>query len=240
MSSIFTASLLQLTCFFLLLQTVFSAPQNFYSTCSGSENFTSSDPYATNLDELLRHLSYETAFKGFSLGSKGIDQYKAYGLALCYNYVSPANCKSCVGAASKEIVKLCPYSKGAALWYDKCTLKYSNKDFFGKIDYLGYIMCSHENASDPISFKIQKTEFLSQLANNASSIPRMQMTGVVELAGSHKLYGAAQCSRDLLSSDCKECLGRSINEDGCDVALGGRLASGSCNIRFETYNFFNA
>ncbi|KAB1210463.1 Cysteine-rich repeat secretory protein 38 [Morella rubra] len=244
MSSKFTASLCLQLSFLLLLQTVFSAqllpPGAFCSQLS--LNFTADhDPYATSLNELMQYLSYHSASTGFSLGSKGANQYKTYGLALCYSYVSPTDCLNCVVEASKKIRRQCPYRKGANIWYDDCFLKYMNLDFFGLIDFSALVMCNPGNATDPISFNQHKTELLSQLANNVSTSLKMYRTGELELAGSAgKLYAEAQCTRDLFSVDCKQCLDHFIAKYACNGRPGGRIYGGSCYLRFETYDFFSA
>ncbi|KAB1210462.1 Cysteine-rich repeat secretory protein 38 [Morella rubra] len=238
MSSKCTASLYQLA-FLLLLQTVFSAQLLRPSCSKPSLNFAANDPYETSLNELMQYLSYHSASTGFSLGSKGENQYKTHGVALCYSSVSSTDCLNCVVEASKEIRRQCPYRKGATIWYNDCFLKYLNLNFFGLIDYRALSICNPGNATDPISFNQHKTELLSQLANNVSTSLRMYRTAEFELAGSVKLYAEAQCTRDLFSVDCKQCLDYFI-PNACNGRLGGRTFSGSCYLRFETYDFFSA
>uniref|UniRef100_A0A7N2MVE3 Gnk2-homologous domain-containing protein n=1 Tax=Quercus lobata TaxID=97700 RepID=A0A7N2MVE3_QUELO len=61
------------------------------------------------------------------------------------------------------------------------------------------------------------------------------------VGGSYKLYGLVQCTRDLSSNDCFKCLDGMIGElpDCCNGKVGGRVATGSCNIRNEVYPFFS-
>ncbi|GMY35032.1 cysteine-rich repeat secretory protein 38-like [Fagus crenata] len=131
-SAHFTFSIYLLT-FALFLQTIFGASPLFHF-CSSSENFTTNDPYETNLKKLLGNLYYQTPSQGFGLGSVGSYPYQTYGLALCRGDVAATDCKTCVNEASNEIHKRCPYNKGAIIWYDNCLVKYVNKDFFGQID----------------------------------------------------------------------------------------------------------
>jgi hypothetical protein len=65
--------------FALLLQTIYGASPLFHF-CSSSENFTTNDPYASNLRKLLGNLYYQTPPQGFGVGSVGQDPYKANGL----------------------------------------------------------------------------------------------------------------------------------------------------------------
>ena len=52
--------------FVLFLQTEFVVPTH---DCLSSKNFTSNDPYETNLKDLMSYLNSETSPLGFALGS---------------------------------------------------------------------------------------------------------------------------------------------------------------------------
>ncbi|XP_041025978.1 cysteine-rich repeat secretory protein 38-like [Juglans microcarpa x Juglans regia] len=241
-SSQFTSSIYLLTVA-LLLQTIFGASP-LYHVCSSSQNFTSNGPYESNLKKLLSYLHYKTPPPGFGLGSVGkFDQYQIHGLALCRGDVNSTECKTCVNEASNEIHKRCPYNEGAVIWYDNCLLKYSNKDFFGQIDNESrFYLLNVRNVSEPEVFNQKARDLLSQLAKEASVVPKMYAVGEVELGEWTKLYGYAQCTRDLSSMNCFKCLEDAIGElpSCCDGKEGGRVVGGSCNIRYEIYPFFSA
>ncbi|XP_065874681.1 antimicrobial ginkbilobin-2-like protein, partial [Euphorbia lathyris] len=58
--------------------------------------------------------------------------------------------------------------------------------------------------------------------------------------GSSRIYGLAQCSRDLVRDDCYKCLNGAIAEipNCCDGKQGGRVVVGaSCTVRYEIYTF---
>ncbi|GAV79958.1 Stress-antifung domain-containing protein [Cephalotus follicularis] len=105
-----------LLAFALLLQSV-SVVHPLFHFCSNTGNFTANGPYETNLSKLFGYLSHQPPPSGFGVGSLG------------------QNCKACIVDAGAEIIKRCPYNKGAVIWYDNCLLKYSNMEFFGQIDY---------------------------------------------------------------------------------------------------------
>ncbi|KAK7852155.1 cysteine-rich repeat secretory protein 38 [Quercus suber] len=172
-----------------------------YHFCFSQENYTANSPYGTNLNGLLKILSTKVSSKGFGLSSTGQGQAQANGLALCRGDVSKTNCKTCVIDAGKELGDRCPYKKGAIIWYDNCLLKYSNIDFFGEID--------NKN----------------KLSNKAYANPKFYATGDLKLDSSSKLYGLAQCTRDLSGLDCKKCLDTAISElpNCCDGKRGGRV-----------------
>ena len=103
-------------------------------------------------------------------------------------------------------------------------------------------MWNVKDVSDPSSFNQKTKELLSNLADQAFTDTKMYATGEVELEESKKLYGLTQCTKDLSSSDCKKCLDDGISRlpNCCDGKEGGRVVSGSCNIRYEIYPFVNS
>ncbi|KAA3479253.1 cysteine-rich repeat secretory protein 38-like [Gossypium australe] len=224
MSSSRIASSVYLLTLASLLQTAFGAEPLFH-TCSNTGNFSAGSPYEANLKQLTEYLS-----------NQGQNPNQAYGLALCRGDVRSADCKTCVVEAGKEIRKSCPYNKGAIIWYDYCLLKYSNMEFFGKIDNQIAIYLWNPN-NVPESYGRQAKELLSALATEASVYPKsFYASGEMEVYGAVKIYGA----QDLSSSDCKKCLDGIIEQlPSCCDKKGGRVIGPSCNFRFERYRFVN-
>ncbi|KAJ0111322.1 hypothetical protein Patl1_02073 [Pistacia atlantica] len=101
-----------------------------------------------------------------------------------------------------------------------------------------------KNVSNPVTFNQKTKELLSQLAKEASVKPKMYAEGELELGYNNtmKLYGLAQCTRDLSHSNCKICLDGIIGDlpNCCDGKEGGRIFTGSCTIRYEIYPFVSA
>ncbi|GMI77914.1 hypothetical protein like AT3G22060 [Hibiscus trionum] len=225
-----------------LLQTA-SGADPLLHICSDSGNFSAYDPYETNLRLLTAHLSIQAPPSGFGLASIGQNPNRAHGLALCRGDVSSQDCKTCVVEAGSEIRKRCPHDKGAIIWYDDCLFKYSNVEFFGRIDDRNrFYMYNLNNVSEPGVFNAKTRELLSELANQAYGNPKMYAAGEMELYGSEKLYGLTQCTRDLSNDECKKCLDGIIGElpSCCDGKQGGRIVGGSCNFRYEIYPFVKA
>ncbi|KDP25874.1 hypothetical protein JCGZ_22904 [Jatropha curcas] len=236
-------SFIYLLTFPLLHQTILATDPLFHF-CSSSENFTTNGPYESNLNKIIGNLYIQTPQTGFGFGSSGQKPDQAYGLALCRGDVSTSDCKTCVVEASSEIRKRCPYNKAAIIWYDNCLLKYSDKEFFGQIDNRNkFYMWNVRVVSNPVEFNGKTKELLSQLVKDAYVSPKLYATGELKLEETYdKLYGLTQCSRDLSSYDCKNCLDGIIGElpNCCDGKEGGRVVSGSCNFRYEIYPFVNA
>ncbi|CBI28970.3 cysteine-rich repeat secretory protein 38 [Vitis vinifera] len=232
------ASFLCLLSFLLLLNNAVGVDPLFHF-CTGSEKFIDNGPYETNLNKLMDSLQILAPPTGFGKASVGLNADRSNGLALCRPDVSNTDCKACVTEASTEILKRCPDYKAAIIWYDNCLLKYSNMDFFGQVDHQKFYSFNEKNVSNPASFNQKTRELLSRLVEEAFVAPNMYATGEVDLEESKKLYGLVQCTRDLSTIDCKQCLDDAVSEvpNCCDGKEGGRVATGSCNIRYETYPF---
>lgn len=228
--------------FYLSLHTANSVSPLFHF-CYSRENYTANSPYATNLNQLLSLLRTKVPPQGFGLASVGHAMDQANGLALCRGDVANTTCESCVTEASKKLLERCPNKKGAIVWYDFCLLKYSNEYFFGEIDDKNkFYMLNVYDVDDPTTFNSKVNELLSSLSYEASQTPKLYAVGEKKLDESKTLYGLAQCTRDLLRSDCKKCLDDAISElpNCCDGKQGGRVVGGSCYVRYELYPIVEA
>ncbi|KAJ0051748.1 hypothetical protein Pint_02082 [Pistacia integerrima] len=213
-----------------------------YHYCFGPKNFTANSPYRINLNNLLKTLPTKVSSTGFARGSSGQGQSRVYGIALCRGDVSKTNCVTCVNDAIKKLRQQCPKQKGAIIWYDNCMFKYSDADFFGKIDNKNkFYMYNVKGVDNPTSFNKKVKELLSSLASIASANQKWYVAGKLESDGSKTLYGIGQCSRDLSNANCKKCLDSAISElpSRCSGKRGARVVGGSCNVRYELYSFVN-
>ncbi|KAH7510509.1 hypothetical protein FEM48_ZijujUnG0121700 [Ziziphus jujuba var. spinosa] len=216
-----------------------NATNPLYHFCFNNQNYTANSPFGANLNTLFNLLSVKVPPSGFGIASTGQYQNKVNGLALCRGDVSSKDCKTCVNDASKQLQNLCPYNKGAIVWYDNCLLKYSDAYFFGEIDNQNkFALLNVQDVDNPETFNPKVKELLSSLSYKASATAKLYATGELELGKeSEKLYGLAQCTRDLSSDNCKKCLDVAISEipNCCSGKRGGRVVGGSCNVRYELY-----
>ncbi|XP_062106174.1 cysteine-rich repeat secretory protein 38-like [Humulus lupulus] len=239
--------------FSILLPLIFlhaaNATDPLFHFCFNKENFTSNSPFAKNLNELLTNrLPIKVPPTGFgvsSTGQGGGGNSQVNGLGLCRGDVSTESCKTCVADAAKELQERCPYNKGAIVWYDNCLLKYSDGNFFGQIDSGNrFYMWNVKDVDNPESFNPKVKELLSGLSYKASRTSKLYATGELELGAGPdpKLYGLAQCTRDLNGMDCKKCLDDAISElpNCCTGKIGGRVVGGSCYVRYEVYSIVDA
>ncbi|KAL5573236.1 hypothetical protein UlMin_022833 [Ulmus minor] len=223
-----------------------TAADPLYHFCFGNQYFLPNGPFEANLNSLLNRLSTKVIPpNGFGLGSSGQGRSRVNALGLCRRDVSKTNCKICINEAVKELGNLCPHNKGAIIWYNNCLLKYSDEYFFGVIDTTNeFYMWNNDVVEDPASFDPKVKELLSNLAYKVTATSKLFATGHVKLGYSKEktLYGLVQCTRDLDGPKCTKCVNDAITKLPSYSAgkRGGRVVSGSCNVRFELYPIVNS
>ncbi|KAB1201882.1 Cysteine-rich repeat secretory protein 38 [Morella rubra] len=196
---------------------VFAAPSPVHM-CPRSGYFTSNDTYETNLKMLMGYLSHET--------------------------LAQVGCADCVSEAKSHVREYCHNNKAGTIWYDNCLLKYSNRNFFGRVDANEVVVCAANtvNGSEPVAVSLVKeNKLLRELAKKASETPQMYATGNFKLDESRKLHGLVQCTRDLSRNNCTKCLDKVIKRQlqplCCNMNKGNgycSVTSSSCFVRYDT------
>ncbi|KAL2349524.1 hypothetical protein Fmac_003524 [Flemingia macrophylla] len=211
--------------------------------------YTSNSSFHNNLNHVLGLLSSKNASKeGFYDTSSGKEPDKVYGQSLCRGDIANSTiCQECVDKASQDIMNGCR-SKTAIIWYELCQVRYSF-DSFKVFTYTGKYPKQNDaekNVSDPIKFKEYLTYLMSNISEEASfdDAKKMFAAGEIDYGGNGNktIYGLVQCTRDVSQTDCNSCLSSAFTEltACCSNREGGTIVSLSCNIRFESYQFFNA
>ncbi|XP_015574231.2 cysteine-rich receptor-like protein kinase 10 [Ricinus communis] len=250
MSSIVRFSTILL--FLLSLSIIVKAQQPrepLYYVCSNTTAFTPNSTYQTNLNKLLSSLSNNANNSiGFFNISSGQQPDDVYGSFLCRGDVSTDVCQDCVTFATQDIVKRCPIEKVAIVWYDECLLRYENQSFISTMDQTPELyMWNTQNisTSDQVRFNGLLASTMNNLATEASTAASGEKKFAVKedsFTSFQKLYSLVQCTPDLSTSDCGQCLQTAISNlpSCCGGKQGGRVLYPSCNIRYEVYLFFNA
>ncbi|CAL5410940.1 unnamed protein product [Camellia sinensis] len=223
-----------------------STPNFLSIDCPNTTSYTPNSIYKTNLNTLFSSLSSNsTSINGFSNSTAGRNTPDvAYGLFLCRGDVTTAVCQDCVTSATKEVVQRCPKSKNVIIWYDECMLRYSNESIFSKSDEsTGLILRNTQNFTDQTRFKEILGGVMDDIATRASNggSGKKFATKEANFSSLQKLYGLAQCTPDLTLLDCNKCLRDGISNfpSCCDGNLGARVLFPSCNVRYESYPFYN-
>ncbi|KAF8719400.1 hypothetical protein HU200_024111 [Digitaria exilis] len=95
--------------------------------------------------------------------------------------------------------------------------------------------------SAPGLFAASLDTLMHGLAEEAYGSPRMFAAGSVNLTAYEKIYGMAQCTRDLRREDCSFCLANAVRmlPRYCPGRKGGRFFYWSCSVRFEMGPFYD-
>lgn len=228
---------------FLSLTT--EAQEYRYHICSNETTFTPNSTYHSNLNRFLSSLtSNATLDAGYYNATVGQDPAsRVYGSLLCRGDVTPDDCRNCSVTARDVAQQICPVEKVAVIWYDKCTLCYSNESFFGTLDETTIMMSNTQNITESEWFSPLVARTMNDMVAAASGAPsgnKKFATGEVKGLGLQTLYSLVQCTPDLSISDCKLCLQLIVDflPTCCDVKRGGNVFNPSCNIRYELYPFY--
>ncbi|XP_057446458.1 cysteine-rich receptor-like protein kinase 25 isoform X2 [Lotus japonicus] len=168
---------------------------------------------------------------------------KVYGLFMCRGDVPTDLCGQCIINATHQISSECQSSKEAIIWYRQCMLRYSNQNFLSKMETSPtYSELNITKASNQISeFGYQLSNNLNRLAKTTGYSDGRYKVESQNLSDVQSLYTLGQCTPDLSSVDCTNCLQDLIGKSIFWRYLGsggGRVMYPSCNMRFELSQFY--
>lgn len=96
------------------------------------------------------------------------DQVNA--IALCRGDVNVASCRQCIYRSTFVLQKRCPNQKEAVIWYDNCMLRYSNRYFFGNMEFGPWFwMYNLKKVPNPGAFTRAVRSLLNTLIFKAAS-----------------------------------------------------------------------
>ncbi|KAL5231637.1 hypothetical protein ABZP36_030413 [Zizania latifolia] len=235
---------LPLLCFLLLL---IATTANAVVDCPGNANYSRGSAFEANLGALLSSLPSAAAASSslFAENTTGAGPDRAYGLAQCRADVADqASCRTCLDGAVHQMAKECPGQKSSTIFLDGCIVRYSNESFFGASDDVVLLtLWNTQNTTQPEQFKSLVGKLMSNLTDTAAhASPRMFAADEADLPPFIKIFGMAQCTRDLAAGDCYRCLVGAVTyiPKCCDGKQGGQVITKSCAIRYEVYPFFDA
>ncbi|KAE9611670.1 putative protein kinase RLK-Pelle-DLSV family [Lupinus albus] len=226
-------------------------------TCISNKTFTQNSTFHLNLNTLLSNLS-SIVLNGnnikFFKSSSGENNHSntVYGLFMCRGDVPFPLCRECVGFATQTIASSCIDSKEAIIWYNECLLRYSYRFFFSIMEEwprhqinipLGDPVILHSN-----QFYTALRSIFSELPNEAalslkgsSSSSQQFAVKQANASATTTLYGFAQCTPDLSTTNCRRCVTDATAEFSmscCGGSIGGSVLFPSCTVRYETYPFY--
>ncbi|XP_028767786.1 putative receptor-like protein kinase At4g00960 [Neltuma alba] len=231
----------------ILISQVTAQPEFLYHYCNeGNGNYTANSAYQTNLNTLLSNIASNTEIDyGFYNFSYGQNSDKVNAIGLCRGDVALDICRSCLNDSRTLLTRLCPNQMEAIGFYDNCMLRYSNRSIFNTVENLpSFCMWNIKNATGVDQFNKALRNLLDGLSRTASSGSSLRKFAAANAEGPdfQTLYGLVQCTPDLSSDQCSDCLVEAISGlPQCSGGkIGGRILRPSCNFRYEDYRFFNA
>ncbi|KAI8548192.1 hypothetical protein RHMOL_Rhmol07G0253700 [Rhododendron molle] len=215
----------------------------YYRARSESGNYSTNSTYQTNLETLLSSLPSGIDRYGFYNSSFGENPDKVYAVVLCRGDVDLDTCRSCINDSTIKLPQLLPNYKGANGWYEYCMLRYSNKSMYGiQVTSPGYYKWNNENASSVNEFNQALRSLLDGLRSQAASGGAHRKFATNNTVGPdfQTIYGLMQCTPDLSQIECNNCLLWASQQIPryFDGKRGGRVLTPSCNLRYETVQFF--
>ncbi|XP_054778467.1 putative cysteine-rich receptor-like protein kinase 9 [Prosopis cineraria] len=216
--------------------------------CSNKENFTANSAFQSNLNTLLSSLASNNATNAefFNLTVSGGGD-TVYDLFMCRGDVNLQLYHQCVLNAIQRLPSECKFWKEAAIWYDECMLRYSNRVIFSTEDTspkLSFYLWTTSNISDEVNLTSSLLTTMNEAADEAAQPAlgkKKYATKEERISGSSRtLYCLVQCTPDLWPHDCRRCLGGAIQElPGCCEGMSGGMAFyPSCNVRYDSYRFY--
>ncbi|KAK2632583.1 hypothetical protein EUGRSUZ_L01369 [Eucalyptus grandis] len=121
-------------------------------------------------------------------------------------------------------------------------LRYSDGSIYSVMEQVPSFKTYHtRNITNPTQFMLVLGETMDDIAVRASVGKSGKKVAVAEanFTSLQKLYTLAQCTPDLMVSECNTCL-RAAIAGLPQGKQGGRLFTPSCSMRFELYPFYNA
>ncbi|URD98745.1 receptor-like protein kinase [Musa troglodytarum] len=231
----------------LVLLVVALNPTKTYSqaepilTDCGDTNYTVPGPFASNLAALLSNLTSSTSGFATAVSEAASTSAAAYGLAQCRLDATPSNCASCLNHSATAASGSCPSRTSAAVRFDYCLLRYSDRDFFSQLDDDSpRFLANSQNATDPTVFNSRLQDLMYDIAPQAAARASRFGVGITNYSNLRDIYGMVQCTRDLSQDDCLQCLKEALaylpNTFG---KIGGQVMKVSCAVRFEILPFFS-
>ncbi|KAF5474691.1 hypothetical protein F2P56_006568 [Juglans regia] len=229
----------------LLSLTIEAAPTYASHYCPNATLFIPNSTYQDNLDFLLSALSSNSTLpEGFYRVNTGKNPPDVIiGRFLCRGDLTPDLCQKCISTAMEDVRKRCPFDKVALIWYDECTLQYSNESFLNDMVPFVNIASSNKSVVEQDRFNSLLSSTMKSLAARAanSQSDKKFATEEVKFTSSQTLYALAQCAPELSVESCTTCLESAIGSipQCCAGVQGGKVLLPSSNIRYELYPFYN-
>uniref|UniRef100_M4D896 Uncharacterized protein n=1 Tax=Brassica campestris TaxID=3711 RepID=M4D896_BRACM len=188
-------------------------------TCvHNGKNFIPNSTYDANRRLILSSLpSNAAAQDGFYSGSIGQEPSRVYAAGMCIPGAEANDCSACIKGASDWLVQDCTNQTDAYYWAldpTLCLVRYSNNSFSGSAGYWEIL-------------PRQKSRYKADVA---------------ALTPFQNIYALMQCTPDVSSGDCDNCLRQSVidYQSCCGEKTGGYVMRPICFFRWQLFTFSKA
>jgi hypothetical protein len=214
-------------------------------SCSTTGNYTDGSQFKKNLDELLATLPAAAGsnswFYNGTAGDPGSPD-QVYGLIMCYADHDAAQCLECLAGAPAGIMTVCPGSRVVRAAYDGCVLGYSPAPPFtstANIDIPFYVRFNLPFRVNPTTMATAWLRLMADLTGRAAGTPSRVASGSTPYDESWKVYGLAQCTRDLNASECSRCLSSLVGQlpELFGNESAGAVKAYSCYVHYDMSTF---
>ncbi|CAF2125374.1 unnamed protein product [Brassica napus] len=223
--------------------------------CYGSSNSNSS--YARNRDNLFSTLANNVVTNG-GVYNSSLGQYpnKVYVLGLCARGYEPKPCISCVEKLTLETQTGCGSIMESFIWDSddgdrvSCLVRSSNHSF-GNLELEPPVIGpspNHFAQSVNMTLFMQQWEYtvnntlVAATKADTSSMHKYYSAVHAQFTEFPNVYMMMQCTPDITSQDCKQCLEDSVKyfREQFRGKTGGMASFPSCLFRWDLYSFYGA
>ncbi|XP_048606965.1 cysteine-rich receptor-like protein kinase 40 isoform X2 [Brassica napus] len=220
--------------------------------CYGS--LASNSSYAQNRRDLFSTLTNKVLTNGgFYNASLGQYPNRVYALGLCARGFKPKACLSCLQGLTLETQKDCPNIMDSFIWGSddedrvSCLVRSSNHSF-GNLELsppVTGISPDHIEPSINMTLFMQQWEYtvnntlVAATKANTSSVHKYYSAVKAEFTAFPNVYMLTQCTPDITSQDCKQCLVACLKyfREQFRGRTGGMVSLPSCFFRWDLFSF---
>ncbi|KAF3599915.1 hypothetical protein F2Q69_00033806 [Brassica cretica] len=185
----------------------------------------------------------------FYNGSIGQEPDRVYTAGMCIPGSTSDDCSVCIKTSSDRLIKNCPKEVQAYSWTSEptlCFVRYSKSSFLGSadLDPLELVYNTRDINSNVSEFTAiweglaaRMIAAASTTKSTPSSSKNHYIADVAALTPFQNIYALMQCTPDISSRDCENCL---RHPSCCGQKQGGVIMMPNCFFRWDLYAFSKA
>ncbi|RID78496.1 hypothetical protein BRARA_A01319 [Brassica rapa] len=226
-------------------------------TCMDNNGyFRPNGTYDANRRHILSSLpSNVTSQEGLFFNSSiGQEPNRVHAVGMCIPGSILEDCFACIKSACDDLIQNCPKQTNAFSWPGEpnlCYVRYSNTSFSGSavLDPRPLLYSSNDINSNLTEFTriwedlvVRMIDAASTAKSTPSSSNNFYKADIAVVTASDNIYALMQCTPDLSSGDCDNCLRQSARdyESCCGQKQGGVVMRPSCFFRWQLATYSKA